>query len=159
MKVVISEIPEEGMDLELTEPLVSDVMKLLSPLQARLRIDKKGAEGLVTGVVSGDVELHCSRCLKNFSMALRSPMNVVYRPAEEITKEEHQHELRGDELETGFYRNDILDTDELMLEQVLLVVPMKPLCSPECKGICPKCGTDLNLDGCQFDGKETDPRF
>lgn len=159
MKVIISEIPEEGLDLEVTEHAVSDALKLLSPLHAILRIDKKGTEVLVRGMVSGDLELQCSRCLKAFPMVMTSPLNVVYHPAEQVVKEEHHHELRGEELETGFYRNDLLDTDELLAEQALLGLPMKPLCAQDCKGICPRCGTDLNVSGCQCDIKEIDARF
>lgn len=158
MKIIVSEIPEEGIDLELDEQLQTESVKILSPVHASLRIDKVGSEVLVKGTVDADVELQCSRCLKSFTMHIQSPLNVVYDPAEMINREEN-YKLKSDELDTGFYRQDELDTDELLLEQLLLNIPMKPLCDPECKGICPQCGSDLNVSGCACETKEIDPRL
>ncbi|HAK87849.1 MAG: hypothetical protein A2077_06645 [Nitrospirae bacterium GWC2_46_6] len=158
MKIVISEIPEEGIELELKEAIPADPVKIVSPVTASLRIDKQGSEAIVTGNAGADVELQCSRCLKVFTMKVNSDINVVYRPAEDIVREEH-YEIRGDELDTGFYKNDILDTDDLLKEHVLLNVPMKPLCSAECKGLCPKCGADLNITQCNCPISEIDSRL
>jgi uncharacterized protein len=62
-------------------------------------------------------------------------------------------------METGFYRGDELDLTEVTKEQVLLGLPMKPLCSESCKGLCPACGADLNLGPCGCGGKAVDQRF
>jgi uncharacterized protein len=159
MKVIISEIPEEGLELELTEKISSDEsITIVSPVKASLRIDKKGSEVIITGAAKGTVELQCSRCLKSFEMDIDSKIDVVYHPASEINKEEH-YELKGDELDTGFYRNDTLDTDDLLREQLVLNIPMKPLCSEGCKGLCPKCGVDLNITQCNCAISEIDSRL
>lgn len=159
MKIIISEIPEEGLELELTEKISSDEsIKLLSPVKASLRIDKKGSEVIITGRAKGTVELQCSRCLKTFGMDIDSVIDVVYHPASEINKEEH-YELKGDELDTGFYKNDILNTEDLLKEQLVLNIPMKPLCSEDCKGLCPKCGADLNVTQCNCAASEIDSRL
>lgn len=159
MKVIISEIPEEGLELELTEKISSDeYITIVSPVEASLRIDKRGSEVIITGTAKGTVELQCGRCLKIFGMDIDSRIDVVYHPASEINKEEH-YELKGDELDTGFYTNDILDTDNLLKEQLVLNVPMKPLCSEGCKGLCPKCGIDLNITQCNCPTSEIDSRL
>lgn len=159
MKVIISEIPEEGLELELTEKISSDeYITIVSPVEASLRIDKRGSEVIITGTAKGTVELQCGRCLKIFGMDIDSRIDVVYHPASEINKEEH-YKLKGDELDTGFYTNDILDTDNLLKEQLVLNVPMKPLCSEGCKGLCPKCGIDLNITQCNCPTSEIDSRL
>lgn len=158
MKIIVSEIPEDGLELELKEDITSDLLKFLSPVSAKIRIDKKESEILVRGFISCHVEQQCSRCLKNFSAKIASDMNVVYRPFEYIGKEEH-YELKGDELETGFFKNDTIDTDDLLREQIFLNISMKPLCSPDCKGLCPKCGADLNVASCGCETSEIDSRF
>ncbi len=158
MKIIVSEIPEEGIELDLTEDIRDDVIRIASPVHASLKIEKRASEVLVTGEISGEVKLQCSRCLKNFSVNIKSPVEVVYHPADAVGRDEN-YELQSDELDMGFYRNDTLDTDELLKEQLLLNVPMKPLCSPECKGICPKCGTDLNAAQCNCGFSEIDPRL
>ena len=158
MKIVISEIPEEGMDVELNENISLESVKTASPLHAVLNMRTIGSEVLVNGMLEGEVELMCSRCLNAYTMRVRPQINVVYEPSEVINKEEH-HKLKSDELDTGFYKNDTLDTDEFLVEQLLLNLPMKPLCSPECKGICPNCGADLNVLSCNCSVSEIDPRL
>jgi uncharacterized protein len=158
MKIIVSEIPEEGMDLELSETFSLESVRTPSPLHAVLKIRSIGSEVLVDGSIEGDVELICSRCLNSYTMGVKSQINVVYEPAAMINREEH-HRLRSDELDMGFYKNDTLDTDEVLVEQLLLSIPMKPLCSSDCKGICPKCGADLNVSGCNCGAAETDTRL
>ena len=158
MKIVISEIPEEGIDVELHENISLESVKTTSPLHAALNIRTVGSEVLVNGFLEGEVELLCSRCLNTYTMSVRTQINVVYEPSEVINKEEH-HKLKSDELDTGFYKNDTVDTDEVLVEQLLLNLPMKPLCSPECKGICPKCGADLNMSSCDCSVSEIDTRL
>ncbi len=158
MKIVISEIPEEGIDVECNETITLESVKTASPVHADLNIRSIGSEVLVNGMLEGEVELLCSRCLNAYTMRVEQQINVVYEPSAVINKEEH-HKLNRDELDTGFYKNDTLDTDEVLVEQLLLNLPMKPLCSPECKGICPKCGADLNVSGCNCDVSEIDTRL
>ncbi len=159
MKIIISEIPENGLELDLAERIESDAsIKILSPVYASLRVDKKGAEIIITGVANAEIEQQCSRCLKVFSMNIKADIDIVYRPAADINKDEH-YELKSDELDTGFYKNDTLDIDDLLKEQLLLNVPMKLLCSTECKGLCPKCGADLNTAQCNCVISEIDSRL
>lgn len=158
MKVIISEIPADGVEFELTEKISSESINVLSPVHAFVRIDKKESEVIVKGVINCNVEQECSRCLNPLSMDIKSQINVVYHSDKDIIKEGH-YELKSDELDTGFYKNDILDIDELLIEQLLLNIPMKPLCSPNCKGLCPKCGIDLNLTQCNCEISEINPQL
>jgi uncharacterized protein len=158
MKIIVSEIPEEGIELELKDNIKTDVVRIVSPVNSVLRFDKIEDEVIVKGALSADVELQCSRCLNNFPTRISSQVNVVYHPVREIVKSE-QHELKSAELDTVFYSDNIIETDDLLGEQLILNLPMKPLCSPDCKGFCPKCGADLNISGCGCETKETDSRF
>ena len=158
MKIVISEIPDEGIELELAENITANEIRITSQVKGFLKIDKAETEVMAQGAIDTDVELQCGRCLKNFILPLKNSVSVVYHPVEEVIGEE-THELKDDELETGFYRNGVLDTDDLIREQILLALPMKPLCSADCKGLCPKCGADLNLVKCNCETKEIDPRL
>lgn len=147
MKINISEIPDEGLDIDTEEKIESAEVEIVSPAKLRLRIEKSNEEVLIRGTVSAEIRLTCGRCLKDFTRLIESPIDVVYRPAAELRGEEH--ELQAGELETGFYKGDVLDIDELFVEQMLLGIPIRPLCEEACKGICPVCGTDLNVSGCQ----------
>jgi uncharacterized protein len=158
MKIVISEIPDEGIDLKIDEKFEIDTVKLTSSVQGNLSIKKVGHEIVVQGDISTGAELQCSRCLKNYVDEMNIPINVIYHPVEEL-KTEGKHEIKEDELEMGFYSGDEFDPLELLKEQIVLNIPMKPLCSDECKGICPNCGVDLNTTNCSCKERSIDPRF
>ena len=68
-------------------------------------------------------------------------------------------EVADDDLSTAFYENDEIDLGALMHEQFVLSLPMKPLCSEGCKGLCPVCGTNLNKGTCDCKPVWEDPRF
>jgi len=55
--------------------------------------------------------------------------------------------------------SDSFQIDDLVRETIILALPLKPLCSEDCKGLCPVCGTDLNKSQCNCIKKETDPRW
>ncbi|MDX9714453.1 MAG: DUF177 domain-containing protein [Dissulfurispiraceae bacterium] len=158
MKIIVSDIPEDGMNIEINDPLKSEAVCITSPVRAQLHIIKTGSDIILTGEVSADLELCCSRCLKNFASSLNSRIEVSYHPSSGTARDDHR-QLRDDELETGYYIDDELDTDDVLVEQLLLNVPMKPLCSQNCEGICPVCGSDRNENRCSCSTKEPDPRL
>lgn len=157
MKIVIADIPDEGLHIDIEEKVDLEGISLMSPVTADLELNKTGKEIVVSGEVTTEVELQCSRCLKIFKRDLELPVEVVYHPLEEIGVEGHG--LRDDELDMGFYKGEELDLKELLREQLLLNIQMKPLCSEECKGLCPRCGTDLNMGQCDCEEEEVDPRL
>jgi uncharacterized protein len=78
-------------------------------------------------------------------------VNLVYLPGEAEAGE--KKELHGEELDVCFYEGGELDLSGLLKEQVLLGLPMKTVCSEDCKGLCPKCGMDLNEGRCNCPGE------
>jgi uncharacterized protein len=158
MKVVVSEIPDEGLDLELDERIPFQSLGAAAPVKARLRLSRSGLDVLVRGETSGAITLQCGRCLKEFVHTVESSLDSVYHPAETLKREDH-YELTRDELDAGFYRGDTLDIDEVVSEQLLLNIPMKPLCGADCRGICPVCGADLNEGDCSCGAGRKDSPF
>lgn len=158
MKLLIPDLTDTGLDVEFEAPLELDGVKLRTPVKASLRISRISAELLINGSFTGSVELQCSRCLKSFAKDLTGSIEVVYHPIQELT-EEGKHEVKDEELDMDFYKDDELDIQELIKEQVILSIPMKPLCSETCKGICSQCGTDLNAGACRCAKEYIDPRF
>lgn len=147
MKIQLSEIPEEGLDIEGEEDVEAETGGVAGRAAFRLRVDKAGTEVRLRGTIEARLSLDCSRCLEHFERELSLPVDLVFLPAEDVGRVEGR-ELARDELNTGFYRGDEIDLAELTGEQVLLGIPMKPLCSESCKGICPVCGTNLNERAC-----------
>lgn len=158
MKILIPDIPEEGLDIDVDERIETEYPRLIAPVRATLHVDKVGDEVLFKGEITASLELKCGRCLKDFRKDMDIDVDVVYHSLSEI-KVEEKYEIKEDELDTGFYISDEIDLDDLLLEQIILNIPMKPLCSESCKGLCPRCGRDLNIEGCDCEGKGIDPRF
>jgi uncharacterized protein len=156
MKIIIPEIPKEGLDLTIEEAI--EFKTVCSPIKASLRIEKHESEIIVQGDLTAEVRLLCSRCLTEFCRILSVPVHVVYHPVEELKRDEY-HEIKAEELDLDFYSGEELELTDLLKEQIELNMPMKPLCSESCKGICPTCGKDLNIDICVCDIKKPDPRF
>ncbi len=156
MRIIVSEIPPEGFDIESEEPVESEWA--VDSAKLSLRVEKVDTEVTLRGVIAARLKLLCSRCLSDFTRDISIPVDLSYHPVDEILVEE-KHELAPAELNTGFYRNDEVDLQEISTEQVLLNVPMKPLCSETCKGICPMCGANRNEGACGCDLERTDRKL
>lgn len=158
MKIRVSEIPAEGIKVNCKEDLELDENGMVSNAELDLKVEKAGLNVFIRGKIVAPLKHTCSRCLKEFQKEVSLDMMLLYCPAEHIAGAKEQ-ELAPDELNTGYYRDDEIDLGDMAKEQVLLVVPMKPLCSESCKGLCPKCGADLNEVACGCDLSQTDHRF
>lgn len=160
MHIIISDIPEKGLTLSYEEdplPLLEGT-KVEGKIGVSLKIYKVGITVTVSGEVKAIIGLECSRCLKEFSCPISSAFTVNYIPINQIEKE-GEYELRTDDLDTNFYRGDKIDLSDLVKEQLLLSLSMQPLCSPDCKGLCSRCGNPLNEGPCTCEIKEIDPRL
>ena len=123
-------------------------------------IQRKGRGFRVTGKLNTELELECGRCLdpvsepvqKEFELFFEQRENLVYSKGAEI-------ELEESDTETSFLTGYQLALGEVIQEQVLLGLPMKPLCSAECRGLCPTCGINLNTDTCECAIGEISPVY
>lgn len=169
MKLNLKEIPEEGLalDLALDEETVAKVsgegagmeFSAASPLVARLKISLAGAMVYVEGSLKAALTLDCSRCLKSFNYVSQPAFSLYFVKGPEKEKE-REREIKPEDLEVTCLPGDVLDTTEVLLEQFSLDLAMQPLCKPDCKGLCPKCGADLNHGACGCkEAEKTDLRF
>ncbi len=150
-------------------PVVKDEeYEVVAPVHLVLDVHRNRDAYRVTGRVETRLRLECGRCLEPFEIPVASDFELRYVPAAGTAAPGHGHAGRGEDLEievaeddltTAFYQNDTLDLGELMHEQFVLALPMKPLCSDACKGLCPSCGTNLNKAACECKPAWTDPRL
>ena len=84
--------------------------------------------------------------------------DLRYVPQRENTGE-GEREVGEDDLATAFYREGMIDLIEMLREQFVLALPMKPLCGEDCRGLCPVCGVNLNDDPDHAHEPEPDPRW
>ncbi len=102
-------------------------------------------------------EMVCSRCLKSYGVDNRIEIEGIFRPKEE--GEEDDESLDESSPDISFYESDKIDIFPLSRDNVYLYIPMKTLCSEECRGVCPRCGADRNGSGCDCVSEDIDPRL
>ena len=133
-------------------------LPLAGPLKARGRVRKSDSTIYFSGEASGAFSLTCSRCAKSFELPVEVEAEAVFLPAsEDAAKRASAYEEESGEV--AYYTEDIVDVFPPLRDQVTLAEPMRPLCSQECKGLCPRCGADLNEAKCGCKEESGDPRF
>ncbi|HBC47359.1 MAG TPA: hypothetical protein DCZ43_09960, partial [candidate division Zixibacteria bacterium] len=143
-----SEIAE---DLELT----ADGFDFPQPIEVELSAAKSGDEILMQGQVSTAVEMECARCLEIFEMDINPRIQFVIQLldiSEPQPSEDDDFVILPKT--TGEY-----DISQRVREAILLELPLKPLCSETCKGLCPMCGVNLNEGECDCTPDKTDERW
>ncbi len=132
--------------------------RLSAPLTVEAELSHQGEFLQLSCRVRAEVEGRCDRCLE----PVRKPVDVRF--VELLLRAEETArfaDLAVGELEEKYvlYADDILDITDLVREHILEVLPQKILCREDCRGLCPKCGQNLNLGQCDCDLHEVDPRF
>ena len=127
-------------------------------LEADLRIQKSGEEYFCQGKVNAIVNVECSRCLNGFDLELENETDFII--CSEADHAEDEKEAIDTEDYVYFSGSDIqADISEIVRQTIILSVAMKPLCSEDCKGICPQCGINLNENTCSCETEKIDPRW
>jgi uncharacterized protein len=136
-----------------------DAYRIVAPVELDMDVHKDKEKFRLVGHVRTTLELACSRCLEPFLMPVDAPFDIRLLPAKEVASHEDEREVAEEDLDMSLYRDDQIDLNELMREQFLLALPMKPLCEAECRGLCPQCGTNLNTGSCDCAPVWEDPRL
>lgn len=154
MKVHIEDIGEDGLNLDIIKDAAecSDTFRdgviSISPVNAHLAIARSDSDIFVNGSIYADIKINCVRCLAQFDNHIHSDINLVFLKAVEEKLKEGEKELSKEDLDVNYYTGDELDITAILREQIVLDLPVKPLCKPDCTGLCPKCGADLNKWKC-----------
>lgn len=134
--------------------------RVVAPVALAFTIHKDQDRFRLVGSVATALELRCSRCLEPFTLPVDSAFDLRYLPETAAPDADTDDgELADDDTAATFYRDEAIDLGDLVREQFYLALPMKPLCRPDCKGLCPQCGTNLNTDTCQCQPRWEDPRL
>jgi uncharacterized protein len=133
--------------------LAGEVGKLLSPVKLQLSVSNTGDLLLVKGFLEAVLELECALCLTPFAYPIQTSFEEEYRLTQEAGdgSGEDENPFVGDK--------DCLDLKGPVIESLILSLPMKPLCQPDCRGLCPYCGRNRNETTCDCREAEIDPRL
>src|ERR1035437_5145473 len=110
------------------------------------------------GKFEGNFEVPCARCVEPVSLPLGADFDLIFRPAG-ADSEAPELSITAPETEIGYYQKDSLLLEDVLREQVLLSLPVRTLCKPDCKGLCPRCGENRNSQACSCEEGPSDPRW
>lgn len=139
---------------EETEP----VLGLATPITLDGTVSSKGERYLVEASMSGRLRLRCDRCLEPYEKVLETQLRIDLIPPVRVP-DETEVELSAEDMAVDFVHGDELDLSEVVREQVFLSLPIKAICKDGCKGLCPRCGANLNEEACGCDRKTGHPAF
>ncbi|MFP5298991.1 MAG: YceD family protein [Actinomycetota bacterium] len=156
-KVSVAEIlgqPGHYRDISVSEPIpeVGNALAHVTdaPLQGRLRAEAVVEGVLVTGTVTATIEAECARCLTPVSDEISVELCELFvAPGHDLPDEEDAYEVEGFDI----------DLEPMLRDALALDIPLRPVCRADCKGLCARCGKDLNEGACSCEESEMDPRW
>ena len=147
MYINLSDLKEIGgrknvsLELEFHDiEFVNREVEIKDPIKLDLEIFNTKDSFVVEGKLKAELILSCSRCLQKYSSKVELDIS------EDVLKSEMEDQ-------------EELYLDDIIKDNIILSLPMKPLCSEDCKGICPQCGQDLNEGECDCEIETVDPRL
>jgi uncharacterized protein len=120
-----------------------DLASVEGPVHAELRLESTVNEIIAKGTVDFTAQLRCNRCLTEWSEPMQGAVMEVF----------------GQEDGPGIGRDGSIDVEQTLRDETVLAIPLVPLCKPDCRGLCPTCGTDLNTDPCSGHSDESESPF
>jgi uncharacterized protein len=110
------------------------------------------------GRYAGTFQVPCARCIEPVEIPLASDFDLIFRPLG-VDAGAPERSITASETEIGYYQKDSLLLEDVLREQVLLSLPVRTLCKPDCKGLCPRCGANRNTQPCSCEEGSNDPRW
>jgi uncharacterized protein len=166
MKIAIDDIKASPKELSYTEDVaelnerlgrgVRDY-RLPEGIAVDLEYYRSGLDVFFHGSLHGRVLGSCARCLEEYPFGLDHPFVFVLTPrAAAAAGPAH---LSADDMALSTYEGEEIDLTPLVHEQTILALPTRPLCRESCRGLCPRCGANLNAGACGCAAAPTDPRL
>lgn len=163
MRIWLDQVREEPFNWDETQSVSLESLDRpellgLSPVRWRGQVVFADPGYYLRAHLSYEQTLACDRCLKPIVEPVESDVELM------ILAERHhgpggEHELREEDIGVYHLEGEILETAPVLIEQLQLNLPMKPLCSPDCQGLCPACGADRNAGACSCGESTVDPRW
>jgi uncharacterized protein len=171
MEFKVSELEREAIDfnLELAPGAIDfgaeaeQSGQLAAEGRAEVLHEHRGPKDIVAdirlkGSFAGKFQVPCARCVEPVEIALGTGFDLIFRPGD-ADSEAPERSITAPETEIGYYQKDSLLLEDVLREQVLLTLPVRTLCKPDCKGLCPRCGENRNSQACSCEEGPSDPRW
>lgn len=175
MKIDIRNITDNGLLLKFTKNAeFFSVLKELaengeyiftSPVNSDINVNYTADNHIeVKGLVSSDINIACARCLEIFHYKVKNEFKLLFSDQQPAVndaehKSEDGFEIAEDTIGTEYYSGNIINLKDVIQEQVILALPHRELCNENCKGLCQKCGGNLNHNECNCIKEVGHPAF
>jgi uncharacterized protein len=167
VKLKIDDITADAREITFAEPEL-DINRVLEqgpireyrlkePIQVLLTYYRSGMDLFLSGRIKARIGADCARCAEECESSSDRPFRLVLSP--KVVGYGAETGLRADDLEFSLYEGDEIDLSPLIREQILLALPSRPLCQEDCRGLCPRCGANLNRVQCDCRTDWVDPRL
>lgn len=132
-----------------------------SMLEFQLRLQRVGSLVELDGRLAVNVKDTCGRCLSPFETRIESSFELTFTPRKDTTTEDEMEEVELEDQELGLipYDDEEIDLRDPLQEQVIISLPISPLCKEDCLGLCAECGTNLNEKRCTCEKKIFNSKF
>lgn len=144
---------EEEVSAKFIESL-PDVERVIKPLVVKLTVTNSGEGYLVEGKLQSEVVLKCSRCLKPIQKKIEIAIDEEF-----LNQRPDVDDAESLQEEIPVVEGNELDLTSLIKEMALMSIPMKPVCDPDCPGLCSNCGANLAESQCECDNSDIDIRL
>lgn len=132
--------------------------RIVEPIRAEVFVLAQGEGCLLRGSLKGTIALPCDRCMEETRVVLNQSFDE-FEAYPKAGMGDNPAELLERSVITVEGGALFLDLEAFLWEEFSLALPVKPLCRPDCKGLCPSCGKNLNEGPCACSPEEGDPRF
>jgi uncharacterized protein len=171
MEFKVSELEKEPIEFDLALPVgaidfgveAEQQGPLAAAGQAEVLHEHRGPKEIVAdirlrGRFQGSFQAPCARCVEPVPTPLEGEFDLIFRPVG-ADSGGSERSISAEETEIGYYQKDSLLLEDVLREQVLLALPVRTLCKPDCKGLCPRCGQNRNSQSCNCEEGPSDPRW
>jgi len=167
VKLRVDDITAEAKELSFAEP-EAEINRLLEkgpltefrvqePIRVEVSYYRAGTELFFEGELHASTTATCARCAEEFAAPSGRDFRFVLAP--KSIGFDGDQDLRDEDLEFSLYDGDQIDLSSLIREQFLLSLPTRPLCREDCRGLCPKCGVNMNDTQCDCSEETGHPGF
>ena len=112
----------------------------------------------VLGSFTTTIEVPCARCIEPVPTKVGGDFDLLYRPLG-VDAGQDERSISEAETEIGYYSGEGIQLHDVLREQILLALPLRTVCNEACRGICARCGKNLNVELCACGEEPSDPRW
>ena len=168
MKIRFDDVTEDGLELDAASSEFQESwssvgshlpenVRLENGMTGRIWVALNEGEVLLSAKVKATVQLNCSRCLTTYTMESELTPSIIIRPR---ASEDLLEEADDPDSSVVFGDEDSFDVAEILVQELMLELPMKPLCADDCPGLCAQCGKIKGSPDCTCsDEQRVDPRW